>query len=121
MRGMRIVRLLLIVSLIWLSCPAPPEAAVPAPVAQNVVIVTIDGFRWQELFGGADQAYFKKSSDGKPTDAERRFLGGRGKPRRQGVVPVFWDNVAGAGGGFGGPAPPRPRHPPDRPWVSSPG
>jgi hypothetical protein len=26
----------------------------PLPVAENIFIITTDGFRWQEVFGGAD-------------------------------------------------------------------
>src|SRR5947208_643563 len=37
-----------------LLAPALP-AAEPARKAENVVVVTLDGFRWQELFGGADE------------------------------------------------------------------
>ena len=104
MRGMRIVRLVLVVSLAWLGCPAPPEAASPASAAKNVVIVTIDGFRWQELFTGADQAYFKKSSDGKPTEAERRFWRDDAGARRAALLPFFWSTVAKTGVVFGDPS-----------------
>ncbi|MBO9659633.1 MAG: hypothetical protein J7527_12490, partial [Chitinophagaceae bacterium] len=39
------------------ATPAGPVSQPPIKVkpAQNLIIVTIDGFRWQELFGGADE------------------------------------------------------------------
>jgi hypothetical protein len=30
--------------------------------------------RWQEVFAGADSAYFKKASNGEPTDIEKRYV-----------------------------------------------
>lgn len=41
----------------------PADTVAQAP-ARNIVIVTIDGLRWQEFFNGADATYFKKA-DGK--------------------------------------------------------
>ena len=61
---MRLLRLFLVSSLFLSVLPAEPRTA-PAP-ARNVVVVTIDGVRWQEVFTGADRAYFKPSRDGKP-------------------------------------------------------
>ncbi|HET9467966.1 MAG TPA: hypothetical protein VFO48_06130, partial [Vicinamibacterales bacterium] len=43
------------------------EAAFAQARARNVVIVTIDGLRWQEMFGGADGSYFQKEPNGEPT------------------------------------------------------
>src|SRR5262249_10318206 len=102
MRRMRIVRILILASLGCLAA-APAQTAAPAP-AKNVVIVTIDGFRWQEVFTGADQAYFKKSSDGKPTDAERRFWRDEAAARRETLMPFFWRTIAKEGVIFGDPS-----------------
>jgi len=35
-----------------------------APPAPRVVVITIDGLRWQEVFTGADPAYFKPDAKG---------------------------------------------------------
>ncbi|MBA3297331.1 MAG: alpha/beta fold hydrolase, partial [Acidobacteria bacterium] len=32
----------------------------PQPPAHHVIVITIDGLRWQEFFGGADRNYFKR-------------------------------------------------------------
>ena len=32
--------------------------------ARNVILITIDGLRWQEFFTGADRDYFKRDKAG---------------------------------------------------------
>src|SRR5437588_4053678 len=118
---MRTIRLVLVVALAWLACLAHPRAALPASVARNVVIVTIDGFRWQEVFGGADEAYFKKSPDGKPTDAERRFRRDDARARRAALLPFFWSTVATEGAIFGDPSHDSLVHLTNGLWFSYPG
>jgi hypothetical protein len=121
MRAMRIFRSLLFLILAWLACPAAPGAAVRSPAATNVVVVTIDGFRWQEVFTGADKAYFKKSSDGKPTEAERRFWRDDVDARRKALMPFFWNTVAKAGVVFGDPSHRSLVHLTNGLWFSYPG
>ena len=88
MRFLRIslVAALLAVLHVGLVCSAAP--------ARNVVVVTIDGFRWQEVFGGADREYFKKTSDGKPSAAERRFWRDEERVRRETLLPFLWTTIA---------------------------
>lgn len=77
-------------------------AAAPLPVAQNLFIITIDGFRWQELFTGADSVLLqseKYTPDhstlalqyGAPTAEERRAR----------LMPFFWNVIAKKGQVFG--------------------
>jgi len=72
--------------------------------ARNVVIVTIDGFRWQEMFTGAERALFRKTSTGEPTDAEKRFWRNTADARRAVLMPFFWSVVATRGQVFGDPS-----------------
>jgi 2'-5' RNA ligase len=51
---------------------ASPGAQTVAP-ARNVIVITIDGLRWQEFFGGADREYFKRDRNGSGGEPERRF------------------------------------------------
>ena len=46
--------------------------------SRNVVVITLDGLRWQELFGGADRDYFKKSKEGEAGEAVCEGGGGVG-------------------------------------------
>src|SRR5580765_8135099 len=72
-----------------------------APTAPNVVVVTIDGMQWQEVFVGADREYFKKTTEGKPSAAERRFWRDGRDARRAALMPFLWSTIAGQGQVFG--------------------
>ena len=72
-----------------------------SPPAANVVIVTIDGLRWQEMFGGAQREYFRKASDGKPGAAELRFWRESADERRALLMPFVWSTIARQGQVFG--------------------
>jgi len=120
MRAMRIFRsvlVALVAGLVWIAYATASQSK----PARNVVIVTIDGFRWQELFGGADQSYFKKSSDGKPTAAERRFWREDADARRDALLPFFWRTVAKVGIVFGDPSHHSLVHLTNGLWFSYPG
>lgn len=70
---------------------------------ENVVLVTLDGMRWQEVFGGADSALFRQS---KYYYADRQKLQkdfGQGPPaqRRQALMPFLWGTVARQGQLYG--------------------
>jgi len=74
-------------------------------VADNVLIVTLDGFRWQELFGGYDRAYNTKA-DGGVADAAQEPLKARfdrttPEARRETLLPFLWTVVAREGQVFG--------------------
>jgi hypothetical protein len=106
----------LIFPLLLALAPAPE----PAPV-RNVVIVTIDGMRWQEVFGGADRAYFKKTSDGKPSAAEQRFWREDVEARRTALMPFFWGTLATQGVVLGDPSRQSRVHLTNGLWFSYPG
>jgi hypothetical protein len=72
-----------------------------APGASNVVLVTIDGLRWQEMFGGAQREYFRKSSDGQPGRFEKRFWRESVDARRAALMPFVWGTIARQGQIFG--------------------
>lgn len=116
---MQFARWWLVVSLsvAWISA-APASVG---PTAANVVIVTMDGLRWQEIFGGADRAYFKKSADGKPTAAERRFWREDIDGRRRALMPFFWGTIATRGAVFGDPSRRSRVHLTNGLWFSYPG
>ena len=48
-----------------LLCPATAQT-LPVADSANVVLVTIDGFRWQELFGGTDARILARDPRGPP-------------------------------------------------------
>ena len=75
--------------------------AVAQPPARNVILVTIDGLRWQEFFGGADRAYFKRDKEGSGGQPEKRFWRATAAERRETLMPFVWKTIATRGQIFG--------------------
>jgi hypothetical protein len=73
--------------------------------AENVIFVTWDGFRWQELFGGAEEALISKTDGGVPDIAATRTAFWRSSPeqRRETLLPFFWSTLSKRGQVFGNP------------------
>jgi hypothetical protein len=81
-------------------------ATAPTPVVENVVIVTLDGFRWQEMFGGADEALLDDKAGGARdvSGLKRRYWRESATARREALLPFVWGTVAKQGQIFGNPA-----------------
>lgn len=107
-------------SIAALLIPVRPQAQTPGP-ARNVVVITIDGLRWQEMFGGASQEYFKKEKDGSPGAAEKRFWRPTAEARRAVLMPFIWETVAAKGQIFGDPSKQSRSHLTNGLWFSYPG
>jgi len=71
------------------------------PPASNVVLVTLDGLRWQEFFGGADQAYFKRNEKGVIDPVSKNYAGTTAEARRALLMPFVWNVIARQGQIFG--------------------
>jgi len=89
--------------------------------ARNVVIVTIDGLRWQEMFGGADSDYFQKDGKGEATAVERLYVRPTAEERRALLMPYMWNDVARSGQIFGDPSRRSRSHVTNGLWFSYPG
>lgn len=74
-------------------------------VAENVILVTMDGFRWQELFGGADRRLMTKEAGkvNEPEQLRARFHREDPNDRRQALMPFFWNTIATNGQVLGDP------------------
>src|SRR5438552_900179 len=84
---------LLVIASGFPSAQPGPSASAEAPAdkpARNVVVITIDGFRWQEMFGGPSPEYFKKDSKGQPTALEKQYTAGSAADRRVRLLPFVW-------------------------------
>ncbi|HWA26610.1 MAG TPA: sulfatase-like hydrolase/transferase [Lacunisphaera sp.] len=72
---------------------------------QNLVLVTIDGLRWQEVFRGADDAYANKEfggvADRALVDMQKEFAVGTPAERRRTLMPFVWGEIASHGQIFG--------------------
>ncbi len=70
---------------------------------ENVIIVTWDGFRWQEFFDGADPSLLDKEMGGvRDLDGlKRRYWRETTDDRRQTLLPFVWGTIAKQGQIFG--------------------
>ena len=81
------------------------DVAAQQQSVENVILVTMDGLRWQELFGGADLRLMNKE-DGKvdnPKLTKQRFWHEDPLERRKLLMPFFWNQLAKHGQVFGAP------------------
>ncbi len=79
--------------------------ALAQPATKNVLLVTIDGLRWQEVFGGAEDALISKDHGGVGESAiaglRAEFGGATADERRRKLMPFFWTTIAPQGQVFG--------------------
>jgi hypothetical protein len=73
--------------------PAPAPPPVPAPA--HVLLVTLDGLRWQEAFGGADSLLVWSGADS--TEVARAWWRPTREERRAALLPFLWGEVARRG------------------------
>lgn len=74
---------------------------------QNVILITYDGLRWQEIFGGCDETLLNKDQGGGVRDVptlKARFWRESPEERREALLPFFWKAIAKKGQVFGDPA-----------------
>ena len=70
---------------------------------QNVILITTDGLRWQEVFTGAEDELLNKQHGG-VTNVERtkeRFWRETAEERRKALLPFFWSKIATDGQLYG--------------------
>lgn len=79
---------LLLLGLICLSTEAKPK----------LVLVTIDGLRWQEVFRGGDPALVThKNFVKQPEVLQQAFMPGNMQQNREALMPFFWHTLAKKG------------------------
>ena len=101
--------LALIAAIVLLAAGTAPLGAAPAgkPAAspqalrtRNVILVTVDGLRIQEMFGGMDEILVKKEKYSGIDDLERarsRFWRPTAEGRRRALMPYFWGTLVRQG------------------------
>lgn len=89
-----------ILSLILVAMPAVAQGK-----TNTVILITIDGLRWQELYRGADSAFFDQAdyiAHKKHHDAFKAKFGGEtAEARRDAMMPFFWQTIARKGQLYG--------------------
>src|SRR6188508_2993242 len=91
---------------------AVPIAAIPqntpSKAVRNVLVVTMDGMRWQEVFAGMTADLLTPKDGGVSESAkkkvEERFGGATAEERRAKVLPFIWTTIAKTGQVFGDPS-----------------
>lgn len=70
---------------------------------ENIVIVTTDGFRWQEVFEGMDSgiANVRKFNEGKGKELFKEFWDDDVQKRREKLLPFIWTTVSQNGQIYG--------------------
>lgn len=68
---------------------------------ENVVLITLDGFRWQELFKGADSVYMKQQVFLKDAAVKDKYWREDLAERRKALLPFFWNTIAVKGQLYG--------------------
>ena len=75
----------------------PGKISRPVPVnpSANLFIITIDGFRWQEIFSGADASLISNEKY-TPDTATMKMMYWADNPdeRRKKLMPFFWNIIA---------------------------
>lgn len=68
---------------------------------RNVILITLDGYRWKELFKGADPAILKNPKFASDTSISHVFNGTSAIERREKLMPFFWQTIGTQGQLYG--------------------
>ena len=95
---------------LWVACAFAGIAtliasAQQAPAVSNVLLVTMDGMRWQEVFGGLQAPLVSKADGGVADDdvawVKEHFDAATAEERREKLMPFLWGTIARQGQIFG--------------------
>lgn len=74
------------------------SAQISISPSRNIFIITTDGFRWQEVFKGADSVLIRDAALVKDTALIRQqYWNANLEERRRRLLPFFWDVIAERG------------------------
>ena len=78
--------------------PFTKPVPVTKPLTGNVFIITIDGFRWQEIFSGADSILINMESATPDTSTlKAMYWDDSPEGRRKKLMPFFWNVISRKG------------------------
>lgn len=83
-----------------LSLPVALQAQ-PARKTEHVILITFDGFRWQEVFGGADSSMVRQQKSLKDGAIMEKYWRPRAEDRRKLLLPFLWNTIAVKGQVYG--------------------
>ena len=91
------------------------------PKSQNVVLITLDGMRWQDVFRGADSSLFKQQIHFKDPDVRNKYWSNDISERRKALMPFLWSVIANEGVLIGNRDKNSPMNVTNQMWFSYPG
>ncbi|MFM7852591.1 MAG: alkaline phosphatase family protein [Flammeovirgaceae bacterium] len=68
---------------------------------EKVILITLDGMRWQEIFNGADSSLMKQQQYLKDGKLKEKFWRNDLTERRKALLPFFWTTIATKGQLYG--------------------
>lgn len=87
-----------IAALFSIACAIALQGHTQPALTGNVMIVTLDGFRWQELFGGADEVLINDPAFSFDTASlKKKYWAATPVERRKKLLPFFWGTIAQQG------------------------
>src|ERR1700761_1377467 len=97
------IKMKLFLPLIVLLASLLQAAAQESPAkTKKLIIITIDGFRWQEIFNGADSLLISNEDYVKDTALTRSmYWDATAEGRRRKLLPFFWGTIADKGRLYG--------------------
>ncbi|HEY9363519.1 MAG TPA: hypothetical protein VIQ00_09680, partial [Chitinophagaceae bacterium] len=71
--------------------------------SENIIIITMDGLRWQEVFKGMDSALAnnEKFNQGDSAYLFNKFWANKERERRKKLMPFLWSEIVGNGQVYG--------------------
>src|SRR5699024_9708764 len=84
------------------SKPLKVEEAFPVQT-ENLIIITLDGFRWQEVFKGVDAYIIEHNEEAQASYSEilEHYMGDSALDTREKLLPFFWRSMGNKGQLFG--------------------
>jgi hypothetical protein len=68
---------------------------------ENVILITLDGMRWQEVFNGGDSSFMRQQKYLKDEKVKEKFWRADVNERRKALLPFFWTTLATKGQLYG--------------------
>jgi predicted AlkP superfamily pyrophosphatase or phosphodiesterase len=68
---------------------------------ENVILITLDGMRWQEIFNGGDSSFMRQQKYLKDGKIKEKFWRDDLNDRRKALLPFFWNTLATKGQLYG--------------------
>ncbi len=68
---------------------------------ENIILITLDGMRWQEVFNGGDSSLMRQQVYLKDDKLREKFWHNDAGERRKALLPFFWSTLAAKGQLYG--------------------